>query len=268
MNRRMCLNAALVLMFSVCFSSMTALAALQGARVGIFSISPCPSFCGGPGGTSGSAFDGGEGETFAYTSLSDVRGNGQARASLTGPFLLPVLGSESFSNTNAQVSSDATGMMSYDYTGAASTSIDLDFLLEGSTSILGTNTNDAFAQASVVVMKSNDFSFSSSFGTLVFEELAPEELVGYQQLNLTSNAALQSLGGSISIDLEPGDRIAVWAQLLTRGTRGGIADVFDTLTMNFSDTSGLTPTAVPTPTSGVLSIVAMGFLSLVRRSRS
>ncbi len=265
MNRRICLGCALLLVFSLCFSSMTARAALQGASVGIFSISPCPSFCGGPGGTSGSAFDGGEGEISAYTSLSDVRGNGQAIVSLAGQLLLPVLGSESFSNSNSQVSSDATGMMSYDYTGAASTTIDLDFALEGSTSILGTNTSDAFAQASVVVMKSNDFPFSTSFGTLVFELLSPEELVGYQQVNLSSNAALQTVGGSVSIDLEPGDRIAVWAQIITRATRGGSADAFDTLTMNFSDTSGLAPVTVPSPSSGLLSMIALGFLSMVRR---
>ena len=66
-----------------------------GAHVGIATISPCPSFCGPvPPGNADFAFDGGENESSASTSINNFDGNGQGMVSLTGPTLLPVLGAE------------------------------------------------------------------------------------------------------------------------------------------------------------------------------
>ena len=241
-------------------------AELQGARVGISTISPCPSFCGGPGSASDFAFAGGPGVTAASTGLSNNDGNGAGSASLTGPLQLPVVGSEAFSNTNSRVGADATALNSYDYVGGTSTTISLDYIFDGIAS--APVVNDASAVGSIVVMKGTDFPFSSDYGTLVFEELVfnpNASLVGSDQLSLIVNGGQQSLNGNISIDLDPGDRIAVWAQVATSGTRGGSADALSTLTSMFSNTTGLRP--VPSPSSIALAWVAFVSLGCCRSGR-
>lgn len=82
----------------------TAQAATWGAEVGVSSISPCPSFCGGLGGMFDFAFDGGEFSSTAFTTLNNTDGDGQASANLSGPNTLPVLGAEGFSRTHFFVS--------------------------------------------------------------------------------------------------------------------------------------------------------------------
>ena len=241
-------------------------AALQAARVGLSTISPCPSFCGGSGGMSDFASDGGVGATSAATSLSNNDGNAAGSASLSGQLLLPIVGSEAFSNTNSRAGASATGLNSYNYDGASSTTISLDFVFDGTAS--APVLNDAEAVASVVIMKGADFPFSTDYGTLVFEEIAlnPDvDLVGNQRRFLTVNGGQQSLDGNISIDLDPGDRIGIWAQVLTGGTRGGSADALNTLISTFSDPTGLTPTIVPSPSSAALISVALLALGLRRK---
>jgi hypothetical protein len=180
--------------------------------------------------------------------------------------LLPIVGSEAFSNGNSRAGASATGLNSYDYDGPGSTTISLDFVFDGiaSAPVL----NDATAVASVVIMKGADFPFSTDYGTLVFEEIdlnPAVDLVGNQQLFLTVNGGQQTLDGSVSIDLEPGDRIGIWAQVRTSGTRGGSADALNTLTSTFSDPTGLTPAIVPSPSSAMLMSLALLALGLQRR---
>lgn len=88
-------------------------AATWGAQVDISMITPCPSFCGGPGIRTSRSSDGGEFIDSAFTTLSDFGGSGQATASLNGPTLLPVLGAEGYSGTNSRTASRAVGMHGY-----------------------------------------------------------------------------------------------------------------------------------------------------------
>ncbi len=231
------------------------------ANVGISSISPCPSFCGGSGRVSGFSFDGGPGESSAATTLSDVNGNGEGFANLNGPTLLPVLGAGAFSNPNARVGVGSTGMRSYLYTGASPTTITLDILFEGEAS--APVASDASGRSNIVVMKGNVFPFSTDYGTLKFEEIPGTpglELVSESDLSLTTNAGPQSLTDSISIPLSPGDKIAVWGKLTVSGTRSGSVDALNTLGASFSDPTGLVPLAVPAPaTATLLMIGSLGF---------
>lgn len=88
--------------------------------------------------------------------------------------------------------------------------------------------------------------------------------LGRSSLRLDLNAGQQTKTDSIAITLNPGDEIFVWAGLEAGGTRDGFGDAFNTLTMSYSDDTGLAPTGViPVPAavwlfgSGLLGLAAL-----------
>ena len=61
----------------------------------------------------------------------------------------------------------------------------------------------------------------------------------------------------------------IWAQLSASGVRGGSADGFGTLTLAFSDATGISPvSSVPLPGSAWLFGSAFGGVGLMRRRKS
>lgn len=133
-------------------------AATWGAEVRINTLSPCPSYCGGPGAVSDFSSDGGEFSLSAFTSLSNTDGNGQASADLSGPTSLPVLRAGVFSGLDSLAESNAVGMLGYTYTGPSATTLSLDILLDGE--VGGTmNPSDAWGRSDVAIILGsvNDF---------------------------------------------------------------------------------------------------------------
>jgi len=257
--------AALLLVATLLAAAPAAFAINQHANVGVSTISPCPSFCGGQGGMSEFEFDGGANATSALVDFSGADGNAIGRVDLAGQLLLPIVGAQAFSNSNSRASATATGMLAYDYAGVGAT-IDLEFTFDGEAS--AADPLDAGARASVVVMRGNDFPLSTDYGTLVFEIIDLTDgldLVDSEQLFISANTGPQMLTGSVSIPLAPGDRIAVWGQVQASGTRGGSADALNTLSFEFTSAGGptvlegLTPVFVPSPSSLALlcSLLAM-----------
>lgn len=243
----------------------TAQAATWGADVGVSTISPCPSYCGGPGGKFDSSFAGGEFSSTAYTSLSNADGNGQVTASLSGPDLLPVLGAEGFSGPDSRADANAVGMLGYSYTGATATTISLDIVLEGDRG--GTvDPFDAWVNSNVAVVLGDVNDFVTDYATFIYEVVPGTpglSVLGESNLGLDLNAGPQVLTGSISFTLNPGDEFFVWAGLNAGGIRDGYGDAFTTLSMAFSDNTGITPSIVPVPAavwlfgSGLLGLVGV-----------
>ena len=62
------------------------------------------------------------------------------------------------------------------------------------------------------------------------------------------------------------DSFLVWAQFVARGHQGVIVEGLDTLTMEFSDTTGIT-SAVPVPGVAVLQGAVIALLACCRRRR-
>lgn len=245
-------------------------AATYGAEVGLSTISPCPSFCGGQGGQFDSAFDGGELATSAYQTLNNADGNGQASADLNGPAFLPVLAAEGFSGFDSRIGTSAVGMLGYTYTGAAVTSISLDVVLEGE---IGGTTDpvDANVEANVAVVIGDISDYSTDYPTFRFEVLPsiPGATLA-DETNLSLDLALsgsQTMTDSLNFTLNPGDDFFVWAGLNAGGTRGGYGDAFSTLTMSFSDATGISATeVVPIPAAAWLfGSALLGVLGLTRR---
>lgn len=241
-------------------------AATWGAEVGIATLSPCPSYCGGGGGMFDSSIDGGEFSTTAYTSLSNSDGNGQASASLAGSSSLPVLGAEGFSGPDSRSDSYAVGMLGYTYTGATSTTISLDIMLEGEAG------GEGYVYSNVAVILGDVNDYSHDYATFIYEVVPgnPDlSVLGTSNLDLEVDVGQQMLMDSISFTLDPGDEFFVWAGLNAGGVRDGYGDAFNTLSMSFSDNTGITPGIVPVPAAvWLFGSGLIGLIGVARRKQA
>ncbi len=242
-------------------------AATVASQVNIASISPCPSFCGGTGGQSEFASNGGAGATSAYSTLTNAMGTAQGEAGLEGAQLLPILRAEAYSNPNARISAIATGMQKFVYTGPGTSGLTLDLQLDGEAT--ATSPLDALVQASVIVVRGSDMEFYMDFGTMAFEVIPGDpslESLGEIQLSIPVNAGQQGITGNIPFDLADGEEFLVWANLNTRGTRGGHGDAFNTLSASFSDPTGIEAVGIPEPATLVLLLGGLATIALRHRS--
>ncbi len=259
----------------VCFITSgiftSAHAATWGAEASVSTISPCPSFCGGGGGMFDYSSDGGEFSTTAYTSLNNIDGNGQASASLSGPTLLPVLGAEGFSGPDSRADSLAVGMLGYTYAGATAMTISLDIVLEGE--VGGTiDILDAWVRSDVAVILGDVNYYTTHYPTFIYEVVPGTpglSVLGESRLSLDLNAGPQTLMGSISFTLDPGDEFFVWAGLEAGGVRDGYGDAFSTLSMSFSNDSGITPNIIPVPAAiWLFGSGLIGLIGIARRKQT
>lgn len=245
------------------------------AATGVSTISPCPSFCGGPGGSSEFDIDGGPGATSSYSSLANTDGHGQAVAALNGGGLrLPTLGAEAFSGANSRVSAEAAGMSKYTYAGA-STDFTLDLTLDGE--VFDPTTPPEFPDASLVanlvVVLASALEFASDYPTFAFEvvpgtpnaTLLDETSIDFFTLDLFDSGR-QTVTQSVSFTLNDGDQIFVWANLVATGVRGGTADAFNTASLVFSAGNVAGLTAVPLPAGAWLLLSCISVIA-ARRSR-
>ena len=258
------------------FSNIAVAAPFSVADVS--TISPCPSFCGGSGGESDFDNDGGEGLTSALSSLSNIDGDGRAQTVFVGASLLPELSAEAFSNAQAltvrssRVSSQATGMQQYFYSGGPS-AVTMSAMFDGTIS------GEARITGSLVVARAingADVPLSTDFGTLVFEILALDDDLE----SLGEDRSTLSLPGpgadqlDVTFSVNNGDSIFIWASLFATGERGGSADAFNTMTLAFDDPTGFdpqlgqTPNPVPVPAAVWLFATALiGFIGISRRRK-
>lgn len=239
------------------------------AQTGVSAISPCPSFCGGPGGQFESDSDGGEGFTSSASALSNVDGNGRAEAMLNGLVGLPVLRAEAFASPSrsSRVQSTATGMQGF-YVGLGGlSSYSLELALTGQAT--GT------VHADVLVFRDTDPLsqpfFTSDRGTMEFEviKLSPdlEMLQTYTMALPGTGNPLSVLGGFDIEDVAVGDLFYIWARLTAIGLNGTYGDAFNTLNLSYADATGLSQLA-PVPEPGAWMMFAAGLLAVVARRRA
>lgn len=249
----------------------TAYASTWGAEAGVSMITPCPSFCGGSGSQSDFSSDGGEFSSTAFTSLSNFGGTGQASADLSGPTLLPVLGAEGFSGSNSRTGSSAVGMLGYTYMGASATSISLDIALEGERGGT-TNPSDAWVRSNVAIILGDVNYFVTDYASFIFEVVPGTpglSVLGESRLSLDLGAGPQTKMGSIGFTLNPGDEFFVWAGIEAGGTRDGFGDAFNTLSMTYSDDTGISPSVVPVPSAmWLFGSGLLGMIGIARRRES
>ncbi|MBK7948247.1 MAG: hypothetical protein IPK00_05800 [Deltaproteobacteria bacterium] len=221
----------------------------------------CPSFC-----TSFSfgVFGGGLNESDASSTVANVQGTGDSRATLdvTSGISVPVLRAAGSSVESSLGSGfgDAFAVEGYSYDGAEPSSFTIDVSLTGVVVDSTPVDLDTSIDARVVVFQEAPFSFTSDYGTLVFEFGAVP--IDETQLRLTGSST--SASSSLTFTVNPGESFYVWATLGADAERDlSSADALSTLTMVFQDSTGLTAASVPEP--GAMPMLCAGVLLLASR---
>lgn len=160
------------------------------------------------------------------------------------------------------------------YTNTSSVPLDTALVLKLSANMSGDND----LKASVYLFEEANFEFHRDTGTMLFESsavlwpefkpftnnLGPE---GFDVSFKNHSGAVDEMR-SFPFTVEPGESFYVWAMLIATADNPGLVDASSTLTASFTNTNGLSPAAVPEPTSGLL--LALGGLALLlprRRGR-
>ena len=203
-----------------------------GAATSNSTASNCPLACSTlNNGDFAFASDGGEGQTSAASS-EDTYGFSDAEAVLSDTSFLPTLRALGSSLAGQGAFANATGVQGYTYTGPAQT-ITLDINLSATLDESAGSSARAEAAAQVAVIFASELAFFTDFGTAVFEAAPPGSVRGTSQLFKSTGLDLTS--DSIVFDVVPGDEFLVWAGLQAEAWRGGIANAFSTLTLQFLD---------------------------------
>lgn len=194
-------------------------------------------------------------------------GEGHARLSRAGSISTPELkafgaGTAGGPGTAGIGQGFAFGMEGYTYAGPGTT-ISLDIELSG----IITNPNGrsfTSIDADVYILDPGDFAFGG-FGTLNLGGLLGEGIFPLDVVSLfLDNSGIDT--ASLQLDLEDGDQFYVYATLGASAANGAIADALGTLTMDFSDSSGLVAASVPLPPAAWLFVSAVVGMLGVRRA--
>jgi len=254
----------------------TSAAVAFGAQAGVSTISPCPSFCGGPGRFSEFDIGGGPGLAIGQALVpAGVNGTGAAVAALAGGTLaLPVLGADAFSEEDSRVSTEATAMHRYSYAGPTS-SFTLSVTLEGLARD-GLQAFDSRLVAYTDVVLASDLMFAVDVGTFRGEvvPLTPgasalaTSTLDFRALGLIDQG-FQSVTDTLNFTLENGDVFYVWASLEADGTRGGVAVGGNTFSMQFTagNVAGLTASTAPVPVPTSVVLLTSALVGLAARTR-
>jgi len=209
---------------------------------------------------------------YAYSSINNTTGNGQAEVTLAadGSINIPTLKAEAYSTSSGQAQARATGIEGYTYTGAAAKTFTLTSTLTADVS----DPEDGFTgvEADVVVFQAEGFEFFTDLPTLIFELGAtPVDDIELSVDDTEMNALRM---GQLTFTLEPGESVYLFAQLFAQGRNQGYADAFATLTNVFDDSTGLvaasdpTPPIVPVPEPGVTILTLLSAAAMLRRRQT
>lgn len=208
-----------------------------GTATDIVSFSDCPSYCTG---NIDSVSDGGIDLKQSSSQLNNAYGSAKAFAEINGSGFTPVLKAIAGAEAGTGIYAKAYGIQQYTYTGTESTTLELNLNLHGVISGEGRITGQ------VAVIKGDEIPWTGDMGTLVYELVPYENVLGFESLYIIPGTA-ENAQTSFLFDVQPGDTFFVRADLNTRGLRGGSADAFNTFTMNFSDDSNLIAASDPEP---------------------
>lgn len=217
------------------------------------------------------AFDGGE---FAVSTAVTENTHGTARASgvyQSSADFLPELRAfatstrPAFSSSlgAARANAGAVGIQAYLYEGTGPRTFDISYQLDAV--LTGNGSFGATAAADFAIWSNTNPGFITDPGTLFFESSLTGNPTLQRDSLFADAAGNNTLTNTLSITLDPGDSLFVFARLNATAGFGAIANAENTFTASFADATGLTASAVPEPASAAL--VAIGGFALLGRRR-
>jgi hypothetical protein len=213
-------------------------------------------------------FDEHGGELMALAAaMENTYGISQAYSDTTGSSYLPNLKVRASSNEGFSASAKAFAVQGFSFSDSAR-DVQLNVNLHGSIINNPTGSSSNSLSASLAVLKGSELGWYPSFGTLVFEVAgATTQQLALGSAFLNTPGLDQNNATSMTFHLNPGDNFYVVAQL-NANSRNGEADGFNTLSLSFTNASGIT--AVPEPSSFALSlaVIALAACHWRRRGRS
>jgi hypothetical protein len=218
---------------------------------------------------------------FSSSASATIASHGSATGSvaLSGTVGAPILHASAFSNVGARTNTNSVALQRYTYEGDAPTTRTFGGALTYAQSINGVFSNVGVGSGVNAVIgvftlgvdeiEAGDDAVSN-FLTLFNVSALP----GYTSLGLEQFVDTESnLAGSalldVTVTLNPGDTVWVWARLQTPAPNGSWVDASHTLVTAWDDPTSLVPAAVavPEPASFGLMALACGGLLLARRRR-
>ncbi|REL36991.1 PEP-CTERM sorting domain-containing protein [Thalassotalea euphylliae] len=200
-------------------------------------------------------------------------GESRAYANLDGFGFLPTLKVYASSEFGENSIARAFAVQHYTYQGSDDHNIDLNFNLHGVVSPSGVDvTNYLTASVAVLTGSSDRFLRWDPFDIeYLYEELGGNfEQAGIEQVGIEFGE--QDVPGNLSFNIDNGQSFYVLTEI-SASTFAGTADGWNTLSLNFTDTSGLTAAfggslsnnqpavAVPLPTTWVMLILGLGLIA-------
>ncbi len=207
------------------------------------------------------------------TTTESTHASGAALASLSGLDYLPTLKVMASADEGKHASATAYAQQGFDYLGQDTTSITLNLNLHGSVgnNLSGYSSNSL--QAKVGILIGNELDYYPSFGTAYYEIGLLDGNVGAGTEGLVINNGNDvNVQGSISFDLEAGDSFFVISQM-NASSQNGFADAWNTLSMSFTDSTGLNATSNastinPIPEPSTVLIILMSLCYMMRKKLS
>ncbi len=203
----------------------------------------------------------------ADSSVSSSLGASEAHSQLTGTsgISTPHLTGQAVGGANGIARATAWGLEGYTYTGSGSTSVDLNISLSGT---LSNPSGSAFTKiaSTVHIIDAAEWEFNLSETTAPFgyfgEGLFPIES---STLSLTDTG---SITDTISLTLNSGDSFYIWASLSVGAGKNGTAESLNSLSMSFSNNSGLVAASVgAVPVPAAVWLFGSGLLGLTGVAR-
>ncbi|RKF18740.1 PEP-CTERM sorting domain-containing protein [Alginatibacterium sediminis] len=257
------INKSITLAFGTLLA-LSANMAVAGVITGVGSYaatstsSNCPSYC-----TSGDDYYesmGGEYQSTAQSELSNYAAAKAFSGFVDGSYL-PLLRVETSAAYRQRAGATAFSVQNYTNTSGSDRTIGLNLNLHGSVGGSGSNS----LSASVAIMRGSLLEWYPDFATLVYE-FGGGLRVGDPTNTYISSGQDVNVPASLSFDLEEGESFFVVAAMYA-SSKDGYADAWNTLSMSFSDGSGLQAAlqpiaqSVPEPASLALMVIALAGLS-------
>ncbi len=204
--------------------------------------------------------DGGHLSTYSRAE-ENTYGETRALVDITGAGYLPTLKVYAKASTSGlRNAATAFAAQGFDYLGNTSTTISLDINLHGSVS------GNAKLSSSVGVLIGDNWGYYDGFATGFGEAglLSGMGNGGENYLYILSGINVNEQG-NISFNINPGESFYILSELRA-SAKNGIADAWNTLTMNFADASNLRAATapkngtIPEPSVLLLMLLGLGFV--------